>query len=284
MKAQRPDIFTYHDHLALLRDWVAYLKASQSKFSLRSLAKQAGIASGYLPMVLKGSRPLSAAALAKLIPHLSLNASEQSFLDCLLVLGTSDSHEARMSALERMRRFSQFRQQNLQETAAYQYLTHWYYVAIREMATVPGFRDDPQWIQEQLRFQVPLKDIKDTLEFLFKNKFLEKNAEGRVQAPSEPLNCQGGIYRVALSHFHREIMRLAGESIDKVPSQERNILGHTVAMSAENFEKAREIAEAALKKIAALQESAASGSENDCVYHFEVALFPLTSKVARRPA
>lgn len=277
MKTTRPDIFSYHDHLALLRDWLAYLKSSQSKFSLRSLAKQAGLASGYLPMILKGTRTLSAAALAKMIPFLGMNSTEQSFLDCLLILGTSDSHEARIAALERMKRFSQFRQQSPLEAASYQYLTHWYYVAIREMATLPGFRDDPNWIQERLRFQVPLKEVKDALQFLFENQFLRKNPDGTIQAPQEILNCSGGIYRVSLTHFHREIMRLAGEAIEKVPSAERNIVGHTCSLTSENYEKAKEIAEAALQKIQAL----GSNQGGDSVYHFELALFPLTAQKRR---
>lgn len=275
VKTQRPDIFAYHDHLAFLKDWVAYLKATQSRFSLRSLAKAAGLASGYLPMVLNGTRPISAAALAKMIPHLNLNANEQSFLDCLLVLGTSDSHDARVMALERMKKFSQFRSHNERETAAYQYLTHWYYVAIREMATLKGFKDDPEWIQEQLRFQVSLKEVKDTLEFLFKYKFLERSKNGKILAPTEALNCQGGIYRVGLSHFHREIMRLAGEAIDKVPREERNIMGHTCSLSEKNFLKARAIAEEAIQKIQALT---ATEQDGETVYHMEVALFPLTQK------
>lgn len=226
-------------------------------------------------MVLSGTRPLSAAALAKLIPFLSLNVNEQSFLDCLLVLGTSDSHDARVMVLERMKKFSQFRNNNERETAAYQYLTHWYYVAIREMATTVEFKDDPEWIQHQLRFQVTLKEVKDALEFLFKYKFLERGKNGKIQAPKEALNCQGGIYRVGLAHFHREIMRLAGEAIDKVPREERNIMGHTCSLSEKNFLKARAIAEEAIQKIQALT---ASEKDGETVYHMEVALFPLTLK------
>ncbi|MBC7690263.1 MAG: hypothetical protein H7222_00710, partial [Methylotenera sp.] len=55
----KPDIHSYHDHLKFLEDWLAYLKASQSGLSLRSLAVQAKLSSGYLPMVLSGQRILS---------------------------------------------------------------------------------------------------------------------------------------------------------------------------------------------------------------------------------
>lgn len=280
MKALRPDIFTYHNHVDLLKGWVEYLRATQSEFSLRLLARKAGLASGYLPMVLNGTRALSSAALTKLIPHLGLNANEQSFLECLLILGTSESHEARMVALERMQRFSQFRQNQFQQTATYDYLTHWHYVAIRELATVPDFQAEAKWVQEQLRFPVPLREVKEALEFLLKNKFLEKKSDGSIIPPSDIMYCDGEIYRVSLAHFHREIMRLAAESITSIPREERFIMGHTCALDQEDYQKAREIVEEAIQKIRKLGD--AKPTAEGAVFHLELALFPLTHQGGKK--
>lgn len=271
---RKPDIFGYHDYVLFLTDWFEYKRATQSKFSLRALAKQAGLATGYLPMILKRTRPLSAAALAKLVPFLGLNSNEQSFLDLILILGTSDSHEARMVALDRMSRFAQFRNQNGKDSRVYEYLTRWYYVAIREMAASKEFHADAAWIQERLRFQVSQKEIQEALDFLFENKYLEKLPDGSVRPPEADLDCSFGVYRVALAEFHREIMRLASESIEKVPSEERKIMGHTFSFDTEDLEKAKNIVEDALKQIRELEKKNRKGNS---VYHFEMALFPLIS-------
>ena len=271
-ETKRPDIFAHLDHLDLLKEWFQFLKSEQPKFSLRSLAAKADLATGYLPMILSGKRVLSAQALAKILPHLEMNPTEESYVDCLLLLATSTSHDARINASERMKRFSQFREQNPKETAAYQYLTHWYFVAIRELATTPGFRDDVVWIQDQLSFRISQKEIRTALDFLFKNHFLKKNSDGSVEAPKEALDCRGGIYRIGLVQFHREIMRLAGEAIDQIARDERNIMGHTCSLSPENFERARAITEEAIQKIRELGET----DNGDRVFHFEVALFPLS--------
>jgi uncharacterized protein (TIGR02147 family) len=277
---KRPEIFQYHDYRIFLRDWLAFKKAGQSRLSLRTLAKQAGLASGYLPMVLSGKRPLSGAALAKLQPFLGLTASERSFFDNLLVLGTSDSHEARVDALDRMKQFGQFQKLNRQDTDVYEYLTHWYYVAIREMATMPGFKADPEWIQQQLKFSVPLAEVKAALAFLFERGYIEKLADGSIRPPEKALDCSGGVYRVALAKFHREALALAATSIEKTPSAERNIQGYTLALDAKGFEKANEIVEEALKKIRAL----ALEKNGDSVYHMEVALFPMSKGKAKGSA
>jgi uncharacterized protein (TIGR02147 family) len=271
----RPNIFQYHDYQVFLKDWLAYRKASQSGFSLRVLAKQAGLASGYLPMVLGGKRPLSGTAMAKLVPFLGLSASEQSFFENMVTLGTSDSHEARLNALERMKRFQEFKKQNRDDTEAYEYLTHWYYVAIREMAAMEGFQFDAEWVQKKLRFAVPLKEIKDALEFLKESGYIEIRPDGSVNPPKKPLNCSGGVYRLALGKFHREVFSLAARSIEKTPSEERDIQGHTFALRDEDLDAAKEIVEEALRKIRKLGESEVKG---ESVYHMEIALFPLTQK------
>jgi uncharacterized protein (TIGR02147 family) len=275
---ERPEIFQYHDHLIFLRDWLAYRKASQPGFSLRNLAKQAGLASGYLPMILSGKRSLSGAAVAKIVPFLDLSANELSFFENLVVLGTSDSHDARITALDRMKRFGKFQKHNARDAEAYRYLTRWYYVAIREMSALPGFQADPEWILKQLRFAVPLKEIKDALEFLIRNKYIEFNADGSIRPPEKSIDCSGGIYRVALTQFHREVFHLASLSIETVPNEERNIQGYTCSLTSEQIDQAKEIVEEAMEKIRKLGQADKKG---ETVYHMEMALFPLTGSAQR---
>jgi uncharacterized protein (TIGR02147 family) len=275
MKVKRPDIFHYHDYQVFLRDWLAFKKASQPGFSNRELAKQAGLASGYLPMVLGRKRVLSGSAQAKILPYLGLSRSEQSFFENMVTLGTSDSHEARINSLDRMRRFPKFQKENRDDSESYQYLTHWFYVAIREMATMPDFKADPEWIQSRLHGSIPLAEIKTALDFLIENKYLIISKDQSVKPPKKALQCSGGVYRVALAQFHREVLGLASKAIETIPSEEREIQGHTVGLTEKGFQEARAIMEEALEKIRKLGE-AENKSEN--VYHLEVALFPMTKK------
>lgn len=272
--SKRPNIFQFHDYRMFLKEWFAYRKGKEKGFSLRSLAGQAGVATGYLPMVLNGKRALSDSALKSLLPYLGLSPNETSFFENMVVLGTSDSNVERVSALDRMKRFGEFKRQNPNETEAYEYLTHWYFVAIREMATLKDFKLDPQWIQENLTFPLTLTEIKAALNFLIKNSYIVVNPDGTVQPPTKYLDCSGGIYRVALADFHREIYSLAVRSIESTPSEEREIQGQTFAISSGDVDKAKEILREALEKIRSLGQKQAQA---ELVYHFEMALFPMTS-------
>jgi len=262
-----PELYSYHDHLGFLRDWLAYRKASQPGFSLRTLAKEAGISPGYLPLVLAGKRTLTLKALTKLSPHLGLTKPERSYFEALVTLGTTDSQKVRLAALEKMKGFRSYQKANPKELETYQYLTHWYYVAIREMASLPDFEATPEWIAPRLKFAVPLAELKIAIEFLKSNGYLNN--------PEKSLECVGGVYKVALTQFHHELLELAARSITATPSTERSIQGHTVALSEEQLQAARQILDEALHKL----QSLTSDPKSEAVYHVELALFPLTGKI-----
>lgn len=272
---EAPDIYAYHDYREFLRDWIEYRKRSVRGFSLRKLSAESGLAAGFLPMVLSGKRPLGAKSFSRLAVALGLGASERSYFEALVTLGTSASQQVRLDALERMKRFRAYRKHNPREVEAYQYLTHWYFVAIREMAAVPGFHLDPRWISEQLRGRVPLVGIKEAIRFLTESGFLKVREDGSVEPPEKGLECEDGVFRVALTQFHQEMLALAGKSIETVPAEERRILGHTFALRDEDFAKAQEIVGEALRRVRELEER---GNGGDQVYHLELALFPLTRR------
>ena len=83
------------------------------------------------------------------------------------------------------------------------------------------------------------------------------------------------FYKLSLSTFHSQMLQKAVESIHKVSSEKRYILGHTMCLNESNFEKARLILQNALLEITQLNQN--SIQEND-VYHFGFIGFPLTSK------
>ena len=270
--ASRPDIYGYHDYRVFLRDFFLYRKAMESSFSLRALCREANLASGYLPMVLSGLRSLSGKALAKLARPLGLQMPELSYLELLCTMADADSPQVRLDALERIQRFRSYRELNPREIEVYRYLTRWYYVAIREMTALEGFRADAAWIQERLRAKVPLKEIEQALEFLKSNGYLEVLPDGTAKLPQKDVQCVGGVYRIALAQFHREMLTRASDSLSHTSSEERTITGHTVAVAPEQYDEVKRILDEALTKIAQLPQSESPSS----VYHVALAAFPLT--------
>ena len=73
------------------------------------------------------------------------------------------------------------------------------------------------------------------------------------------------------------MLDIAKVSIDEVSRDERLLLGHTVALSKEQYEKVQAILREAINKIETVDSKLQIESE---VYQIEVAAFPLTKKLS----
>ena len=272
----KPNIQNYHDYLEFLKDWTKYLKEQESGFSLRKIAKEAGIASGYLPMCFSRKRTLSLKIYEKIKPFLKLSVKEKRFLDLLRIIAESEIPSQRVQALTDLQKLSDYKKNNHSELEAHQYLSRWYYVAIRELVHLPDFKEDPVWIQERLRGRLSQKEVSEGLQFLISFGFILKDSSAKFKVAEKQLRCHDGVYKISLGEFHRQMLDIAKVSIEEIPREQRLLLGHTVSLSKENFDKVQEILAEAISKIESVDSKPQSESE---VYQIEVAAFPLTKKL-----
>lgn len=271
----RPDVYSYHDYRAFLSDCIAYLKQTAKPFSLRKLAQAVGISPSLFSMVLSGSRSFSEEQLNRLMEHLRLDSSEQSYLQWLRSAAEASTPEEKLEVLGKIQRFRQYRNLNPLEFETYHYLTNWYYIAIRELATLPEFQATPEWIQKHLKYSVRQRDIEKALKFLMDYGFLQTSSSGTMQKPEKRLVCDSNVLRPVMAGFHKQMLDLAGQSIERTPSQQRNLTSHTCAISEDQFEQAKAILQDALDRIADLSKET---DQKKQVYHFGLLAFPLTEK------
>jgi hypothetical protein, TIGR02147 len=271
----KPVVYHYHDYRKFLKEWFAFLQASDADLSLRKVSEKAGLAVGLLPMVLSGKRNLSDKALESLKKQLKLKTDELAYLKYMIELNDSDDREEKLELVKKMQKFQSYEEGNSKELETYKYLTKWHYVAIREMIALDDFKNEIDWIQERLSFPVSPKEIDDALEFLLAHNFIQKAGKGKYKVQDKLLDCSEGIYRLSLGEFYKQIYVLAVEAIDKVPRTERLLLGHTLAVSDTAYEKISEILNEALSKVVEIEKN---DLKKDRVYQVSFAAFPLTKK------
>ncbi len=270
----KPNIQDYHDYLEFLKDWTTYLKERDRGFSLRKVAKDAGIASGYLPMCFSRKRKLSNKFYEKVITLFKLSAKEIRYLDLLKIIAESEVPNERVQALTDLQKLKDYKNNNHSELEAHQYLSRWYYVAIRELVNLQEFKSDPSWIQERLRGRVSQKEIAEAIQFLIKFGFILPNTLGGYSVVDKQLRCHEGVYKISLGEFHRQMLDWAKISIDEIPREERLMLGHTAALNKDQYEKIQSILKEAMSNIENVGVTAAAKTAE--VYHIELVAFPLT--------
>ena len=264
-RPEKPNMFNYRRVEVYLADLLTWYK--NQGLSMRNLAKKLNVSVSLLSLMSKGKRALTEENVDVFAPVFSWNNQEVSWIKQLILLNTQDISK-KHSAMQGLARFNDFKDNSAGEVLTYKYLKKWWNVAIREMSELPGFQDDPQWIQDHLLFKVPLTEIRKSLSFLHKHKLLAQYGSFRR------LDCQAEIYKLSLSAFHNQMLSKAVESIHKVSSDERYILGHTMVLNSDKFDEAKLILSEALEKIAKLSDQSGEGNN---VYHFSFLGFPLTS-------
>lgn len=274
-KSMKPVVYHYHDYRRFLKDWFSFMQENDGDLSLRKISEKSGLAVGYLPMVLSGKRNLTEKALDSLKKQLKLKVDELAYFKYMIELNDSDSREEKLEIVKKMQKFQSYEEGNSKELSTYKYLTKWHYVAIREMILLDDFKNDIDWIQERLSFPVSPKEIEDALAFLLEHNFIQKSGKGKFKVHDKMLDCSEGIYRLSLGEFYKQIYVLAVESIDKVPRTERLLLGHTLAVSENAFDRISEVLNEALAKVREIEKN---DLKKDRVYQVSFAAFPLTKK------
>lgn len=273
-KVLAPNIFTYHDYRLFLKDWFEYLRVSK-KVSMRKLAVSSGLAVGYLPMVMAGKRPLSEKALSQLESHLGLNKKSFQFLSHLRDLNESIEAAEMVNAYDKIKKFTEYKQQHLNEIETHRLLSAWYYVAIRELVNLIDFKLDAKWIQKKLVKKVPLAEIKKAIEFLTQTEYIQLDKSGNAYLPDKAVTCDGGVFKLSMAKFHEDILHVAAHSIHHTDRSIRNLTTHTMAIDVDQFDELNEILGEALTKIQKLGDKV---KKPERVYQISLLAFPLSKE------
>jgi uncharacterized protein (TIGR02147 family) len=278
---KKPDIFEYHDYRLFLSDHFAFLKSTVKNFSLRTLAKLAGVSPSYFTMVLSGKTSLSDRILALLGEPLALNQHEIAFLTQLIRLSDGKNLSEQKMAFRKIAKSGFYRFRQSHGISAYEYISNWFYVAIREMADLPDFMPDPNWICKRLEGRITLAQAREALDFLIKYKLIILTAENRYTASQNEFECDGKIFRLALTEFYRQTYDHCISSIFKIPREERHLGSQTFAVSNQGFEEIKKLLTETDVKLREIAAKEGGNPDKERVYHVSIAAVPFSKKKKR---
>ncbi len=240
-RALQVDIFAYFGYRAFLRDAYADLKQRQPGFSYRWFARRAGMTSpNFLKLVIDGKRNLSAASTDQFAIALELSTSETAFFHELVGFGQARTAADKNRHFERIGAYRQHRAVCALERHQFEYLSHWWYPAIRELVACDGFVEDPEWIAGRLVPAITPVQARQALELLHALGFVERDERGRLRQRTPLLSTGPEVRSLAVGNFHRQMMERAAASIDQCDRDVRDISGVTIALSPEAFQRVKQ--------------------------------------------
>ncbi len=240
-RALQVDIFAYFGYRAFLRDAYVDLKQRQAGFSYRWFARRAGMTSpNFLKLVIDGKRNLSAASTERFATALELSSNETAFFRELVGFGQARTAAEKNRHFERIGAYRQHRAVCALERHQFEYLSHWWYPAIRELVACEGFVDDPEWIAGRLVPAITAAQARQALDLLHALGFVDRDERGRLRQRTPLLSTGPEVRSLAVGNFHRQMMERAAASIDLVDRDLRDISGVTIALSPEAFQRVKQ--------------------------------------------
>lgn len=277
MKGEMKSIYEYTNYREFLRDWCTNAKAKGKGFSYRNFARQAGISSsGFLKMVIDGKRNLAPETIVRFAKVIKLRSGEARFFEHLVMFNQAKTNDEKNHYYNKIAQNRRFKKAHHLTRDRFEYLRKWYYAAVREMVTLPGFREDPAWIARKLKPSITKDEAQAALDTLLRLGLIERDSDGRLVTTEDGVRTEDEVVSLAAANYHREMIKRAHEALSLCKAKNRNISSLTVAMSKDGFKKLKQRIHEFRKEILAMLEQ--EGDPED-VYQINFQLFGLTEGV-----
>jgi uncharacterized protein (TIGR02147 family) len=280
--ASLPSVYEYVDYRAFMRDHFAASKSVMPQYSFRYLSRKAGFASSnFLKLVMDGSRNLGPAAVEKVAKAMKLGASEADFFASLVALGQAATVAERNRAFERVAANRRFRAARKLDGPLFEYLTHWYYPVVRELAARDDFQEDPAWIVSQIRPAIEPRQAKAALATLEKLGLLVRGAAGTLARGEASLTTGHEVRSVVVPAYHLQMIEQAAKAVERVVPEERDVSALTVCIKESTLADLKARIHRFREE---MMDRCDSEESPERVYQLCIQLFPLSRSKAAEPA
>jgi uncharacterized protein (TIGR02147 family) len=278
--APLPSVFEYLDYRAYLRDYFTLAKAQKKQFSFRFFARRAGFSSpNFVQLVMLGKRNLGRAAVDQVAKGLGLTVAEAAFFGDLVALGQAETLAERNRAFARVTANRRFRTARRLDGPLFEYLSQWYYPAVRELAGRADFVEDPAWVAAQLLPRITTAQARAALGTLEKLGLLVRDEGGRLVRGDPTLTTGHEVRSVVVPAYHRQMIERAGAAVDTVPPDQRDVSALTVCIRGSSLAELKERIHRFREE---MLDRCDTESEPERVYQLCIQLFPLSQSPAEK--
>lgn len=236
---ERPVPWVYEDYRDYLRAMVVHLKKTQPTFSYRYFARKAGFkTSNFLKLVADGKRNISYESIGRFAKGLDLTKREHEAFEALVLFAQATGETEKRRYLDQLlsrgaRRDPVVKLRHEQLDA----FSKWYALPLKELLTLRGSKDDPDWLSRHLRPGVAVAKVRKALEVLERAGHLVRDLGDKLRPPDTATATAAVVPSLAVRAYHRAMLHLAAKALDELPMNMRSATSLTIALSREEYEE-----------------------------------------------
>lgn len=277
-----PSVFGYLDYRKFLADAFKAFQEADPKYSYRQFARDAGYGSpNFLQQLKTGSRKLNLMALEGTVRALKLNKKETEYLRILVSFDEARSFEERERYYQSLLRMRSREAVKPLEHKQFQYFSQWYHPVVRELVVLEEFGGDPERIAAQIVPAVGGSQVEKSIALLEELGLIRKDAAtGRWVQAESIVSTSSEVSSIALKGFHKRMIQLSGESLDRFSGKERDVRGLTLALTAEGYARAKAKIESLWEEIIVMAQKERNPEK---VFQVNFQIFPVSKPTRSGP-
>jgi uncharacterized protein (TIGR02147 family) len=274
-----PDVFRYTDYRKYLADYYAERKQQNPHFSYKTFSNIMGFPNkGFLHNIISGAKNMSKSTAAKISEALKLCAKEAEYFEDLVFFCQAQTYNEKKLFYDRLKTIKSNRAgaAHIRETRKdqYEFYSNWYISVIRSVIDMHAFKDDYQWLANNVYPPIKAAQARKAVELMAKLGMIRKRRNGTWKAVDKTITAGKDILQLGLQNFQLQTTELAAQAQRKLPKDKRNISGLTLGISRKTYDWI-------CCEIAQLQERIMAVAEQDKhadnVYQLNFHFFPVSN-------
>lgn len=266
------DIFQYSDYRNYLKDVYETRVKKNSRYSLRSYARDLNITPQSLSLVLKNKRKISLNTGARIAEKLNLSSKASGYLMDLISSSDSKTNQTKVIF---QRRINSESKKNITayeqlDSEKFKVISGWQHYAILELMDTIDYCPEISFIAKRLGLSN--KEVIIALDRLKKIGLIEDTVVFKKTGKS--LTTTRNVPSQEIRKFNRDILSKAISSLEEQTVKERDISSMTMAIDPDLIPEAQEMIRDFRRSLCAFLES---GSKRE-VYNLNINLFKLSKE------
>ncbi|MBR6379678.1 MAG: TIGR02147 family protein [Fibrobacter sp.] len=262
------------DYRDFLKEYYDRRKAEMPLYSYRMMGDKLGLDSSYLYRVLQKKQHLPAHALPAAKDILALSGRQAEYFELLYSAAVTKDKGKREELMAKALSLRDVHLHSLQQ-AELKLLENWWIPAVRAYLELNGGVVNLKQIANDICPPITEAQAKEAIDTLLEVGLVKKMASGKLALTDAHLTVGGPEKAKVVRHFQKEVLQLAGDSLENIDVNQRNVSTLTLSVDQACFDDLGDM----LKEFRRLVQKRVDGAKNpDRVMQLSMAFFPIARK------
>lgn len=272
------NIYCYTDYRTYLRDFYKKKKEISPGFSYRVFSRRAEVkAPNFLQWLIEGKRNLALTTIPRVCVALGLKEEEHAYFYDLVLFNQARTIKEKTDHFLNLAELRKQSRITLINELQFEHYQNWYNEAIRELLRfykfIPSEKYAYRKLARRLSPEIDENMARKAIRQLLKLGLLEEGEDGALKQTEQFISTGDEVDSFLIKTFHKTMITLAGDSIDRHSKEIRDISSVTMSISNDCFNLIKNEIQLFRKRIL---EMVKVDKESENVYQLNFQFFPLT--------